>query len=87
MEKKPYQKTEKWWLGLTILFFALYNIPGFPAYGDPITAIWHGALTVIPLWIVIYYGLFRLYKQRPLRDLSQNASNEKETASKKEGNA
>lgn len=70
MDKQPYRKTEKWWLGLTVLFYALYNIPGFPPYGDPVTAIWHGVFTVIPLWIVIYWGLFKVIKQRPLRDLS-----------------
>ena len=75
MEKQAYRKTEKWWLGLAILFFALYNIPGFPPYGDPIIAIWHGVFTIIPLWIVTYWGLFKLIKQRPLRDLSKDKEN------------
>lgn len=71
MEKKPYKYTEKWWLGLVVLFYLLYNIPGFPPYGEPVTALWHGALTIIPLWIVVYVGLFRLIRQRKLRDFKE----------------
>lgn len=64
---KPYKKTEKWWLGLTILFYTLYNLPGVPGYGDANAALWHGALTIIPLWIVVYGGLVMLNKQRRLK--------------------
>lgn len=71
--EKPYKKTEKWWLGLTVLFYALYNFPGFPAYGDSNTAIWHGLLTVLPLWIVVYGGMIKLNSQRKLRKSPEQA--------------
>lgn len=58
--------TEKWWLALVVLFYLLYNIPYFPEYGDSPAALWHGALTLIPLWIIIYIGLFRLNRLRQL---------------------
>ncbi|WP_371372845.1 hypothetical protein [Sporomusa aerivorans] len=65
--EKPYKKTEKWWLGLTILFYALYNLPGVPVYGDSNAALWHGLLTIVPLWVVVYGGMAVLSKQRHLR--------------------
>ncbi|QDR82514.1 hypothetical protein [Sporomusa termitida] len=68
--KKRYKKTEKWWLGLTVLFFTLYNIPGLPAYGNANAALWHGALTIIPLWIVVYGGMAVLSRQRRLRQIT-----------------
>ncbi|WP_434130903.1 hypothetical protein KIAC18_002401 [Sporomusa sphaeroides] len=71
--QKPYKKTEKWWLGLTVLFFTLYNIPGLPAYGDSNAALWHGALTIIPLWIVVYGGMVVLSRQRRLRRVPPQA--------------
>ncbi len=67
MEKGAYKKTEKWWLALVVLFYLLYNLPGVPPFGDAIGALWHGALTIIPLWIIIYVGLYRLNSQRKLR--------------------
>ncbi|SDE04980.1 hypothetical protein [Sporomusa acidovorans] len=76
--QKSYKTTEKWWLGLTILFYVLYNLPGVPVYGDANAALWHGALTVLPLWVVVYGGLFILNKQRRLKkkpDLSPQAIN------------
>lgn len=61
-----YRITEKWWLALIVLFYALYNIPYFPEYGDSTAALWHGALTLVPLWIIVYGGLFKLNRQRKL---------------------
>lgn len=82
MKDKSYKKTEKWWLGLVVLFYVLYNCPGFPAYGDAVAAIWHGALTLIPLWIISYVGMIKLNKQRRLRnspiDQGQNISGKQE---------
>jgi amino acid permease len=70
MPKKPdYKKTEKWWLGLIVLFYVLYNLPGVPKYGDPHAAILHGVLTVLPIWIVCYAGLIILNKQRRLKEV------------------
>ncbi len=87
MEKQSYKKTEKWWLILTVLFYVLYNFPGFPKYGDAKTAIWHAVFTIIPLWIVIYWGLIKVHKQRPLRDLSTDADYKGEKSSNGKGAA
>ncbi|MBP1764776.1 MAG: hypothetical protein H6Q65_1834 [Firmicutes bacterium] len=74
MVKEPaYKKTEKWWLGLVVLFYALYNIPGLPAYGDSGAAIWHGALTIIPLWIISYGGMVVLNRQRKLKPVKDGS--------------
>ncbi len=78
--KKPYKVTEKWWLIMVVLFYLLYNIPYFPEYGDSQAALWHGALTLIPLWIIVYAGLFRLNRQRKLdyEAVSRDFNNESE---------
>jgi len=72
INNKDYKKTEKWWLGLVVFFYLLYNLPGFPPYGDPIAAIWHGIFTLVPLWFVIYYGLFKLLRSRKFRELNSD---------------
>ena len=69
-----YKKTEKWWLILVVLFYGLYNLPGVPEYGNAKAALWHGALTIIPLWIIIYGGLFLLFKQQKLKITETNSS-------------
>lgn len=73
MSKKAqsYKKMEKWWLALIVIFYVLYNLPGVPKYGDAPGAIWHGVLTIIPLWIISYAGMFMLHRQRKLK---QNVS-------------
>ena len=77
MDQKPYQKTEKWWLILVILFYLLYNFPGIPSYGSIKGALWHGILTLVPLWISVYVGFYLTTKQRRLADVdhTQNSSN------------
>lgn len=74
MPKKTesYKKTEKWWLALVVLFYVLYNLPGVPPYGNAHAAILHGVLTIIPLWIIIYAGMFILHKQRRLKNSPNN---------------
>lgn len=69
MANRPYKRTEKWWLGLTVLFYALYNLPGVPAYGDANAALWHGFLTIVPLWVVVYVGMITINRQRKLRKM------------------
>lgn len=85
MANKPYQKTEKWWLIVVVLFYVLYNFPGVPGYGNANAAIWHGMLTLIPLWISIYVGLFLVTKQRKLIDVKHgkgaNCKDEEENGS------
>lgn len=60
-------KAEKIWLFLTVLFYVLYNIPGIPAYLDAWGLLIHGALTVIPLWICVYVGLFKVLRKYRLK--------------------
>ena len=60
-------KAEKIWLFLTVLFYVLYNIPGIPAYLDARGLLIHGALTVVPLWICVYVGLFKVLRKYRLK--------------------
>lgn len=61
-------KTEKIWMIVTTVLYILYNIPGVPPYGEAVPTLVHAALTVLPLWIVVYIGLSRVYKIYKLRD-------------------
>lgn len=61
-------KTEKVWLILVVLFYVLYNLPGVPAYGDTKGAVIHAVLTVVPLWIIIYVGMAKIFKQQKLKE-------------------
>lgn len=61
-------KFEKFWLAATVLFYALYNLPGVPAYGDAKAAILHGLLTVVPIWILAYAGMVKINKIYTLRE-------------------
>lgn len=61
-------KTEKRWLFSVVLFFALYNLPYVPAYGDARSALIHAVLTLVPLWICVYVGLRRVFRLYHIRD-------------------
>lgn len=61
-------KTEKIWMIVTTVLYILYNLPGVPPYGEAVPTLVHAALTVLPLWIVVYIGLSRVYKIYKLRD-------------------
>lgn len=61
-------KTEKRWLAAVVLFFALYNLPCVPAYGDSTGALIHAALTLIPLWVCIYAGMRKVFRIYHIRD-------------------
>lgn len=61
-------KAEKIWLALSVIFYFLYNLPGFPEYLDPTTSLYHGAATVIPLWIIAYVGMGIIYRVYELKD-------------------
>ncbi|MCU6763748.1 Uncharacterised protein [uncultured Roseburia sp.] len=54
------KRAEKIWLISVIIFFFLYNLPFFPAYYHPKATIIHMILTIIPLWTVVYFGLFKM---------------------------
>lgn len=60
-------KTEKIWLGLTVLFYVLYNLPGVPGYNNAHGLIIHALLTVVPLWICVYVGLFKVLRKYRLK--------------------
>lgn len=58
------KKSEKIWLGSVLFFFIMYNIPFLPAYNNVAGTLIHGVLTLIPLWICVYVGLFKLCKNK-----------------------
>lgn len=60
-------KTEIIWLVLTVLFFVLYNLPGVPAYYDTKGLIIHALLTVVPLWLCVYVGLYKVFRKYRLK--------------------
>ena len=61
-------KTEKIWLILVVAFYICYNLPFVPAYNHPQATLIHGALTLIPLWTAIYFGLSRVCRIYRLKD-------------------
>lgn len=61
-------KFEKIWLVLTVIFYVAYNIPGVPAYGDANGTLIHALVTVLPIWILGYYGMYKINKIYKLRD-------------------
>lgn len=72
-------KSEKLWLALTVIFYALYNLPGVPAMEDAQGLKIHAILTVIPLWILAYagmkkvYGVYKLKDQKTSKEANTNA--------------
>lgn len=67
-------KTEKIWLLIVTVLYLLYNLPGVPAYNEAVPTLVHGALTVIPIWVVIYVGMAKVYKIYKLRDEDEEES-------------
>lgn len=61
-------KFEKIWLVLTVIFYILYNLPGVPKYGDGNGTIIHALLTVLPIWILGYYGMYKINRIYELRE-------------------
>ena len=53
-------KAEKIWLAVVVIFYILYNLPFFPKYYMPKATIIHMLITIIPLWIAIYIGFFKI---------------------------
>ncbi|MDD6311170.1 MAG: hypothetical protein PUB09_04455 [Firmicutes bacterium] len=64
-------KTEKIWLIAVIVFYVAYNLPFVPAYGSAKGTIIHGLITLIPLWIAVYIGMFKTFKIHPLRKIKE----------------
>ena len=65
-------KNEKVWLIVVVILYLLYNLPGFPKYGQPVPTVIHGAITVIAIWIAVYIGLGKVYKEYPLNEEEKN---------------
>lgn len=55
-----FTKTEKIWLIVVIVFYALYNMPLVPVYHSASGTIIHGIFTLVPLWISVYWGLIKI---------------------------
>lgn len=55
-----FTKTEKVWLAVVVLFYILYNLPMVPSYDSPIGTLVHALLTLVPLWVSVYIGLFKV---------------------------
>ena len=70
-----FTKFENIWLALTVIFYVLYNLPGVPKYGDSTGTFIHGILTVVPIWILAYYGM---YKINHIYELKEDDKEEKE---------
>lgn len=61
-------KFEKIWLAIVVALFVIYNIPGFPAYGDAMGCLVGGLIIVGAIWVVIYVGMNKLYKVQALNE-------------------
>lgn len=60
-------KIEKIWIVLVVLFYIAYNFPGIPALRDSTGMFIHAVLTVVPIWILVYWGMIKVYKQYKLK--------------------
>ncbi|MDR1796327.1 MAG: hypothetical protein LBR44_02625 [Clostridiales Family XIII bacterium] len=77
--RQRYKDIEKVWLICVVLFYFLYNLPGVPPYGDAKSALIHGGITVIGLWVSVYVGLFAIYRHRRPRSLQEVAELEEKS--------
>ena len=57
-------KTEGIWLIITTIL----NIPGVPPYNQPTATLIHAALTVVPIWVITYIFLPKVYRIYKLRN-------------------
>ena len=56
-------KTEGIWLIITTILYIAYNIPG-----QPTATLIHAALTVVPIWVITYIFLPKVYRIYKLRN-------------------
>lgn len=61
-------KTEWIWLIITAVLYIAYNLPGVPAYEQPIPTIIHALVTVLPLWVISYVFLPKVFKMYKIKD-------------------
>ena len=78
-------KIEKWWLIIGIILYAIYNIPGVPAYGDARGAIIWNILAFLLMWTANYWfnaRVNKIYKPRKTTEqfLAENYEMEKAKA-------
>lgn len=69
-------KREKLWLGSVLFFFIMYNMPFLPGYNNTAGTLVHGALTLIPLWICVYVGLFKISDANPSDTMTAKLSDD-----------
>jgi hypothetical protein len=67
-------KVEKIWLSVVIFFYIAYNLPFIPAYKDAQGTLIHALITLIPLWISIYVGLWKVCRIYRLKDTKQTTN-------------
>lgn len=65
-------KTEKIWIALTVIFYIIYNIPGFPKYGDQVGAMLHGVILLVAMWLTVFIGAKMVYKLYPLKEQKED---------------
>ena len=58
-------KTEGIWLIITTILYIAYNIP---PYNQPTATLIHAALTVLPIWVITYIFLPKVYRIYKLRN-------------------
>ncbi|MDO4554185.1 MAG: hypothetical protein Q4B70_03455 [Lachnospiraceae bacterium] len=61
-------KVEKIWLLIVVVLYVIYNIPGFPKYGDSFMCLVSGLILVGGIWVVIYIGMSKVYKIQKLKE-------------------
>ena len=66
-------KTEGIWLIITTILYIAYNIPGVPPYNQPTATLIHAALTVVPIWVITYIFLPKVYRIYKLRNEKKEA--------------
>ena len=62
------KKTEWIWLIVTAVLYIAYNIPGVPAYHQPVPTLIHAAITVLPLWVLTYIFMPKVYRIYKIRE-------------------
>ena len=61
-------KTEWIWLIIITVLYIAYNLPGVPPYDQPTATLIHAALTVVPIWVITYIFLPKVYRIYKLRN-------------------
>lgn len=73
-----FTKAEKVWLIVVVLFYVLYNLPMVPSYDSPAGTLVHALLTLVPLWVSVYIGLFKVARTYDTCNSKEKGGEEKE---------